>query len=87
MSHRQDSSEAPWADRVAQRRNERQLQLGLDEHLPATATLPSWEGLPDQQRVAVIATLARLLAKAGLIRVPGLDEAAPASPLVEQRCA
>jgi hypothetical protein len=44
-----------------------QLRLDLDEAPVPIAGLPSWDGLPAAQRAAVIAALARLLAKAGLV--------------------
>ncbi len=67
MSDHEASAPARWSDRVVQRRNERQLQLGLDEQLLITTQLPRWEGLPDSQRLALVARLAQLLARAGLI--------------------
>ncbi len=44
-----------------------QLRLDLDEAPMPIAGLPSWEGLPAARRTAVIAALARLLAKAGYV--------------------
>ena len=44
-----------------------QLRLDLDEAPVSIAGLPRWEGLPAAQRTAVIAALARLLAKAGFV--------------------